>query len=140
MTRIRPTAFLVDDDDSVRRALQRLLRSAGLGVEAFATAEEFLRSERRPGAGCLVLDQHLPGMSGLELWERLRAEGCALPVVFISAYEDVHVRDAALRAGAIAFLQKPFEERELLDAVSRALQEPPAGDAPDGGANGGGGC
>jgi FixJ family two-component response regulator len=75
-----------------------------------------------------VLDQHLPGLSGLELHERLRAEGGAVPVVFITAFEDERVCEQALRAGAVAVLRKPFEERELLDAVARALHEPAAGE------------
>jgi FixJ family two-component response regulator len=126
MSRSRPAVFILDDDDSVRRALLRLLRAAGLVAEAFATAEEFLQAGGRPEPGCLVLDQHLPGLSGLELYERLRAEGRAVPVVFITAFEDERVREQALQAGAVAFLRKPFEERELLDAVARALHEPPA--------------
>ena len=135
MTRSTRTVFIVEDDDSVRRAVRRLLRAAGLEAEAFATAEAFLQSGVRPDAGCLVLDQHLPGMSGLELQERLRSEGRALPVVFISAYEDAQVRESALRAGAVAFLQKPFEDQELLDTVARSLH-----DAPAGGGEAGGGC
>jgi FixJ family two-component response regulator len=119
--------FIIDDDDSVRRALRRLFRAAGLDTETFATAEEFLRSGTGQVPDCLVLDQHLPGMSGLELQERLRSEGRALPVVFISAYEEERARDLALQAGAVAFLQKPFEERDLLDAVARALHDMPAG-------------
>ena len=126
MSRSRPAVFILDDDDSVRRALLRLLRAAGLEAEAFATAEEFLQTSGREEPGCLVLDQHLPGLSGLELYERLRAEGRAVPVVFITAFEDERVREQALQAGAVAFLRKPFEERDLLDAVARALHEPPA--------------
>jgi FixJ family two-component response regulator len=126
MSRSGQAVFILDDDDSVRRALLRLLRASGLEAEAFATAEEFLQTGGREEPGCLVLDQHLPGLSGLELYERLRAEGRAVPVVFITAFEDERVREQALQAGAVAFLRKPFEERELLDAVARALHEPPA--------------
>jgi FixJ family two-component response regulator len=120
MARIRPI-FIIDDDESVRRALRRLLRSVGLTATAFATAEEFLECTEQPRPGCLILDVHLPGLSGLELQKRLTAEGRQVPVVFITAYGDDQTRDLALRAGAIAFLQKPFEERPLLDAVVRAM-------------------
>jgi len=115
------TIIIVDDDDSVRRALRRLLRSAGLNVVAFATAEEFLQSAPQPAPGCLVLDVHLPGLSGLGLQERLRAEGRRIPVIFITAYGDQTMQERALQAGAIAFVAKPFEERALLDAVTRAV-------------------
>ena len=121
MSQTVQTIIIVDDDDSVRRALRRLLRSAGLNVVAFATAEEFLQSAPQPAPGCLVLDVHLPGLSGLGLQERLRAEGRRIPVIFITAYGDQTMQERALQAGAIAFLAKPFEERALLDAVTRAV-------------------
>jgi len=120
MPSTRPTIVLIDDDDSVRCALRRLLRSAGLDVKAFASAEEFLQTAVEPPA-CLVLDVHLPGMSGLELQQRLKAEGRCSRVVFITAYEEEQAREQALREGALAFLQKPFDEQALLDAVARAL-------------------
>src|SRR5262249_12460193 len=85
------------------------------------TAEEFLRAPARPAPDCLILDVHLPGLSGPELYERLRAEGRCIPVVFITAYGDELTGEQALGAGAIAFLQKPFEEQALLDQVDRAL-------------------
>jgi FixJ family two-component response regulator len=121
MSPSRQTVVLIDDDESVRRALGRLLRSAGLALEAFATAEEFLQAAGRREPDCLILDVHLPGLSGLELQARLAAEGRCVPVVFITAFAEEQVRGPALRAGAIAFLAKPFEERSLLDAVARAL-------------------
>jgi two-component system, LuxR family, response regulator FixJ len=117
----RHTVYIIDDDDSVRRALRRLIRSVGLKVETFATAEEFLQSSIQPAPGCLILDLHLPGMSGLELQERLNTEGRGVPIVIVTAYPEEPVRELALEAGAIAFLQKPFEEQSLLDAVKRAL-------------------
>jgi FixJ family two-component response regulator len=126
MTRTRQTVVVVDDDDSVRRSLQRLIRSVGLDVEAFASAEDFLQSDRRAAPGCLLLDLQLPGMSGLELQERLLSEGRAIPVVFITAFGDDRSRELAARAGAVAFLQKPFEEKDLLDAVARTLGAAPA--------------
>ena len=121
MDRTRQTVFIIEDDDSVRRSLLRLMRSAGRNAQGFATAEEFLQFSGLAVPGCLLLDVHLPGMSGLELQELLLSEGRQVPVVFITAYVDERVRERALRAGAVAFLQKPFEEQALLDAVARAL-------------------
>jgi FixJ family two-component response regulator len=116
----RQTLAVIDDDASVRRALCRLLRAAGWDVTTFATAEEFLQAPARPA--CLILDLHLPGMSGLELQERLRAEGRNLPVIFITAYGDERTRQQALAGGAAAFLPKPFEEACLLSALRRAAE------------------
>ena len=121
MPETRQTIFIIDDDESVRRALRRLMASVGLKVETFATAEEFLQAPARPAPGCLILDVHLPGLSGLDLQKRLKAEGRSLHIVFITAYGEDQVRELAMRGGAIAFLQKPFEEQALLDAVGRAL-------------------
>jgi FixJ family two-component response regulator len=112
-----PTICIIEDDDSVRRALGRLLRSVGLGVEAFATAEEFLQCFTQTQPSCLILDVHLPGLSGLELQQRLHDEGRTIPIVVITAYADEKVREQAFQAGAIAFLPKPFEELSLLQAV-----------------------
>src|SRR6266536_1990884 len=115
------TIVIIDDDDSVRRARRRLLRSVGMDVEAFATAEDFLQANAPLVAACLVLDVHLPGLSGLELQQQLKTAGRSIPIVFITAYEDEQTCALALREGAIAFLQKPFEEQGLLDALARAL-------------------
>jgi FixJ family two-component response regulator len=115
------TIFIIDDDDSVRRALRRLIRSVGLNVSTFATAEEFLQAPQELAPDCLILDVHLPGLSGLELQERLLTEGRGVPIVFITAYAGEEGGERALRAGAVAFLEKPFEEQALLDAVARAL-------------------
>ena len=115
------TVVIIDDDDSVRRALCRLLRSVGLTTAPFATAEEFLQTPPQPAPGCLVLDVHLPGLGGLELHERLKAEGPCPPVVFITAYGNDRMPKLALSRGAIAFLTKPFEEKALLDAVAGAM-------------------
>jgi FixJ family two-component response regulator len=121
MSEKRQSIFIIDDDESVRRALRRLVRSVGWEAETFATAEDFLQWSGPPTPACLILDMHLPGLSGLELQERLHAEGRPVPVVFITAYADEQMREAALRVGAIAFLEKPFEEQSLLTAVDRAL-------------------
>jgi two-component system response regulator FixJ len=115
------TIFIIDDDESVRRALRRLIGSVGLNAETFVTAEEFLQAPEEPPPHCLILDVHLPGLSGLELQQRLKAGHRSVPVIFITAYPDDHVRDQALQAGALAFLQKPFEEEALLEAVQRAV-------------------
>jgi FixJ family two-component response regulator len=103
----------------VRRALGRLIRSVGLNAQTFATAEEFLR-DGPPRPACLVLDLHLPGLSGPDLRQRLADEGRAVPVVFITAYPDEQSEEAALRDGAVAYLRKPFEERCLLEALKKA--------------------
>jgi FixJ family two-component response regulator len=122
---------IIDDDESVRRALRRLIKSLGLNVETFATPEEFLEGlivhdsqaeVLAPApARCLILDVHLPGLSGLELQRRLNAEAKNVPIVFITAYPDDRARDQAMQAGAVAFLYKPFEEQALLNAVEKGL-------------------
>jgi FixJ family two-component response regulator len=113
--------FLVDDDASVRKALVRLLRSAGHSVETFASAREFLARERYDGPGCLVLDLRMPGMTGLELQDALERAGHALPIVFISGHADIPASVKAMKAGAIDFLTKPVDDRQLLAAIERAL-------------------
>jgi FixJ family two-component response regulator len=117
----RRSICVVDDDESVRKALGRLLRSLRMDAETFATAEEYLQRAAALPPDCLILDVHLPGLSGLELQKRLTAGGCDIPVVFITAFADDTAREQALRAGALAFLQKPFEEQLLLDAVNQAV-------------------
>lgn len=112
---------IVDDDESVRKALQRLIKSVGLKVEAFASAEDFLSRANPYEAACLVLDLQLPGMNGLELQARLLAANYRIPVVFTSAHGDQQARKQALAAGAIDFLQKPFSEKALFDAINSAL-------------------
>lgn len=112
---------IIEDDESVRRALGRSLRSVGLQVEAFATAEEFLESTEQTLPSCLILDVHLPGLSGLDLLRRLQAERQTIPVVVITAYEDEKMSEQVLQAGAISFLRKPFEEGALLQVVLRVV-------------------
>jgi FixJ family two-component response regulator len=112
---------IIEDDESVRRALRRLIRSMGLNVHDFATAEEFLESIEQTLPSCLILDINLPGLNGLELQRRLQAEGRNIPVVVITAYANETLREQAFEAGAIAFLPKPFEELTLLQAVSRVV-------------------
>jgi FixJ family two-component response regulator len=115
------TICIIEDDESVRRALRRLVKSVGYNVEDFATAEEFLQSCGQTQPNCLILDVHLPGLSGLDLQRLLRAEGRPISFVVITAYGDEKMREQALQDGATAFLPKPFEELSLLEAVDRAL-------------------
>lgn len=113
---------IVDDDQLFRRSVERLVRSAGFRVEAFGSAEEFLECGASSGTACLVLDIKLPGMSGLELQQRLIKAGHRIPIVFVSAHGDSVLRAHALRAGAIEFLKKPFDDSTLLDALERAVR------------------
>jgi FixJ family two-component response regulator len=121
MSENRQIICIIDDDESVRRALRRLIRSAGWDAETFANAEDFLQSAGSFKVACFILDMHLPGLSGLQLQARLHAEGRTAPVVFITAYASEQMHEAALLAGAVAFLEKPFEDKPLLDAVRRAV-------------------
>jgi FixJ family two-component response regulator len=116
-----PTVVVVDDDPSIRKSLARLVRSAGLDVQTFASADDFLNSHRRTHPSCLVLDIRMPGMSGLDLQERLASDP-TLPIVFITGHGDVPMSVRAMKGGAVDFLQKPFDERELLAAVRQACE------------------
>jgi len=113
---------VVDDDDSVRESLRGLLRSVTFGVEVFASAEEFLSSDRVRETDCLILDVRMPGMSGLELHRRLVSSHPHLPVSFITAHGDEELRSRALRGGAVDYLLKPFSDDALLNAVQTALR------------------
>ena len=113
---------IVDDDDLMRSALQGLLKSAGLSAKAFASAEEFLKSGQQDQVGCLVADIRMPGMSGLELQAKLNANHCRIPTIFITAHGDEKMRMQALRAGAVEFLAKPFDDEALLGSVRAALE------------------
>jgi len=113
--------FVVDDDESVTRALKDLLESAGFRVETFGSARDFLGSDRSKGPGLLILDVYMPGMTGLELQEKLSASDSKLPVIFITAHDDTRIRQATLETGAVAFLQKPFDDHVLFEAVNLAL-------------------
>jgi FixJ family two-component response regulator len=113
---------IVDDDDSMRSALQGLLKAVGLPAQAFASAEEFLKSGQHHQIACLIADIRMPGMSGLELQTKLNAERCRIPIIFITAHGDEKMRMQALRAGAVEFLAKPFDEEVLLESVRAALE------------------
>jgi len=118
----QPTVFIVDDDPSIRRVLLQLFESENLPAESFASAQAFLEryDVRRPG--CLLLDVRMPGASGLELQEQLGAQGVRLPVIFMTAYADVPMTVRAMKAGAVDFVEKPFSQQLLLEAVHRALE------------------
>jgi FixJ family two-component response regulator len=113
---------IVDDDDSIRGALQGLLKAVGLAAQAFASAEEFLKSGQQRQAGCLIADIRMSGMSGLELQAQLNAEKCRIPIIFITAHGDEKMRMQALRAGAVEFMAKPFNDEVLLESVRAALE------------------
>ena len=113
---------IVDDDDSMRSALQGLLKAVGLPAQAFGSAEEFLNSGQQYKAACLIADIRMPGMSGLELQAKLNAERCKIPIIFITAHGDAKMRMQALRAGAVEFLAKPFDDEALLESVRGALE------------------
>jgi len=117
-----PTVFIVDDDRSMRQAVQDLVESVGLRAESFATGGEFLRRGRTSSPSCLVLDVRLPQMSGLDFQNRLTESGTQIPIIFITAHGDVPMSVKALKAGAVEFLTKPFREQDLLDAIQQALQ------------------
>jgi len=113
---------IVDDDESVQRALQDLIESDGLSALCFGSAEQFLDSEARNKAACLIADVRMPGLSGLELQAKLKAERCRIPVVFITAHGDAEMRIHAMREGAVEFLSKPFDDAVLLEIVHTALK------------------
>ena len=113
---------IVDDDDSMRSALQGLLRSAEFSSQSFASAEEFLQSGQQHQIACLIADIRMPGMSGLELQAQLNAERCRIPIIFITAHGDEKMRMQALRAGAVEFMAKPFDDGALLESVRAALE------------------
>ena len=113
---------IVDDDDLMRRALEGLLKAVGLPARAFASAEEFLESGQQHDTGCLIADIRMSGMSGLELQARLNAQQIRIPTIFITAHGDERLRMQALRAGAVEFLAKPFDDERLLEHVRAALE------------------
>jgi FixJ family two-component response regulator len=114
---------IVDDDDAVRSAIDRLLRSMGHQVATFATAEDFLNSKRISETSCLITDVQMPGMSGIDLLARLKEGGHHIPVIVISAFPDDHVRDRAIQLGACAFLRKPFGQAVLTDCLVKAINK-----------------
>ena len=122
-----PLISIIDDDLSVRRALRRLVQSAGYAVETFASAPEFVDSIPSGRPACVVLDIHLGGMSGFELQERLAADEVSIPIVFITAHDDAATRERVRQSGVAAYLRKPFDKRALLEAIETALRSVPGG-------------
>jgi FixJ family two-component response regulator len=114
---------IVDDDESIRKGLRRLLRSAGFDVDLFASAEEFLESGDLKTSACLILDLRMPGMGGLELQRRLIADRCQIPIIFLTAHNDEQSRAQALKAGAINYVCKPFDEASLIRDVDIAVDQ-----------------
>jgi FixJ family two-component response regulator len=117
-----PTVFVVDDDPSIREALTSLIRSVGLGVEVFTTAQEFLAYQRPNAPCCLVLDVRMPGLSGLELQRALAVAQVEMPIIFLTGYGDIPMSVQAMKAGVVEFLTKPFRDQDLLDAIQQAIE------------------
>jgi FixJ family two-component response regulator len=116
-----PTVYVVDDDVSIREAIQSLLGFSGLRSECFETAESYLQTEPSTGPSCLILDVSLPGVSGMEFQQQLRAAGRRIPVIIVTGYGDIPMSVKAMKSGAVEFLTKPFSDQDLLDAVLQAL-------------------
>jgi len=116
-----PVVFVVDDDPAIRQALQSLIRSVGLRVETFASAQEFHARRRSDAPSCLVLDVRMPGASGLDVQRQLGEQGLTLPIIFITGHGDIPMSVRAMKAGAVEFLTKPFRDQELLDAIQAAI-------------------
>jgi FixJ family two-component response regulator len=123
MVEERAVVFVIDDDPSMRLALEDLVSTVGLEVRAFAAPQQFLQSKRPDAPGCLVLDVRLPGMSGLTFHKELANEGVALPVIFITGHGDIPMSVRAMKAGAVEFLSKPFHDQDLLDAIHAAIEQ-----------------
>ena len=122
MTEADAMVFVVDDDTSLRESLKNLIRSVGLRVEAFASAQEFLGSKRPNVPSCLVLDVRLPGLSGLDLQKRMAVSNVEIPIIFITGHGDIPMTVQAMKAGAVEFLTKPFRDQDLLDSIQQALE------------------
>ena len=122
MTEPEAIVFVVDDDESVRESLGGLIRSAGLRVQTFASAQQFLACPRTDAPSCLVLDVHLPGLSGLDLQKRMAEVDIETPIIFITGRGDIPTTVKAMKAGAVEFLTKPFRDHDLLDAISQAIE------------------
>src|SRR6266446_8157665 len=121
MTKTSPLIYVVDDDASVREALSSLIRSVGLRVEAFASAQEFLAHPQADAPSCLVLDVQLPGLSGLDLQQELAKADIQIPIIFLSGRGDIPMTVRAIKAGALEFLTKPFDDEDLLNAIRQGI-------------------
>ncbi len=123
MTAFKPTIFVIDDDASIRKSLSRLLRSADYTVETFPSAEEFLRREHFDGVGCILLDVKMPGLSGIDLQEELSKADYHMPIIFITGHGNIPMSVQAMKKGAVDFLTKPFDGKELLQAIAKAIEK-----------------
>jgi len=117
-----PMISIIDDDQAVREATKGLVRSLGYNASAFASAEEFLESERLNDTSCLITDLQMPGLSGIELQDRLIADGRRMPIIFITAYPEENIRVRALKAGAVCFMSKPYSDERLVGCIEKALK------------------
>ena len=117
-----PTVLIIDDDSRIRAAMQCLLKTVGLHSESFATPQDFLRHRLPDGPSCLVLDMRLPGMSGLEVQDKLNEAGIQIPIIFITGHGDIPMTVKAMKSGALEFLTKPFRDQDLIDAIHQALK------------------
>jgi FixJ family two-component response regulator len=117
-----PTVFIIDDDDRMRAAMQRLLKSIGLNAKSFATPQDFLQYKLPDGPSCLVLDVRLPGMSGLDVQHKLNEKGVHIPIIFITGHGDIPMTVKAMKSGAVDFLTKPWRDQDLVDAIQQALE------------------
>ena len=122
MNEVDAMVFVIDDDESIRGALKSLIRSVGLRVETFASAQEFRRCERPDVPSCLILDVRMPGLSGLDLQRELSEANIHIPIIFITGHGDIPMSVRAMKAGAIEFLTKPFRDQDLLDAIQQAFE------------------
>ncbi len=122
MSKAKPLISVIDDDEPVREAIKGLMRSLGYSVEAAASAQEFLSSRHVRRTSCLIADMQMPGMTGLELYQRLSTSAKPIPTVLITAYPDDGVRERALAAGVVGYLSKPFEEDDLIACIRSALR------------------
>jgi FixJ family two-component response regulator len=122
-TRERSMIYIIDDDESVRKAFKRLLRSVNLDVETFSSAEEFLKSQKPNKNSCIIIDIRMPGLTGFDLQRKLNDQGIKIPVIVISASDDAQTREQARELGAVAFFRKPIDDQALLDAISWAIAQ-----------------
>jgi FixJ family two-component response regulator len=123
ITEVKPTVFVIDDDPSVCKSLSRLLGSLGFDTETFTSAEQFLKREHYAGAGCIVLDVRMPGLSGMDLQDELNKADYSMPIIFITGHGNIPMSVQAMKKGAVDFLPKPFDDEELLGAVEKAIEK-----------------
>jgi FixJ family two-component response regulator len=121
MTKEQTKIYVIDDDESVRKAFKRLLRSVNFEAETFASAEEFLKSQKPNKNSCIIIDIRMPGVTGFDLQRMLMAQGSRIPIIVISASDDAQVREQARELGAVAFFRKPIDDQALLDAITWAI-------------------